>query len=150
LGPYKIVDLNENNAKLENKHNTYKVVKIARLKNFCEDKNKGVCQEDTRFSESDSSLFQDTNTNCPQRPMTRALKKLLDYKNAATMAISILQQDCNFLQDLYTFTKNYTQYCCDKCYATFKTMKFKIPQKQHQIDSLLQETNNNVYSEADL
>jgi hypothetical protein len=101
------------------------------------------------FSESDSSLFQDTNTTCPQRPMTRALKKLLDYKNAPTRAISILQQDCDFLQDLYTFTKNYTQYCCDKCYATFKSRKFKVPKNQHQIDSLLQETNNNVYSKAD-
>jgi len=150
LGPYKIVDLNENNAKFDIKPNKFKVVNIARLKDFCEDKNKSFCQEDTRFSESDSSLFQDTNTNCPQRPMTRALKKLLDYKNAATMAISILHQDCNFLQDPYTFTKNYTQYCCDKCYGTFKTMKFKVHQKPQKIDSLLQETNNNVYSKADL
>ena len=58
--------------------------------------------------------------------MTRALKKLLDYKNAATMAISILQQDCDFLQDPYTFTKNYTQYCCDKCYSAFKNMKLSV------------------------
>jgi hypothetical protein len=29
-------------------------------------------------------------------------------------------------------------------------MKFKIPQKQQEINSLLQERNNNVYSEADL
>ncbi len=93
-------------------------------KNFCEDKTKSFCQEDTHFSESDSSLFQDTNTNCPQRPMTRALRKLLDYKNAATMAISILHQDCNYLQDPYTFTKNYTEYCCDKCYSAFQNMKF--------------------------
>jgi hypothetical protein len=69
LGSYKIVDLNENNAKLEIKSNKYKVVNIARLKKFCEDKSKSVCQEDTCFSESDSSLFQDTSTNCPQRPM---------------------------------------------------------------------------------
>ncbi len=66
------------------------------------------------------------------------------------MAISILHQDCDFLQDPYTFTKNYTQYCCDKCYGAFKTMKFKFPRKPHKIDSLLQETNNNVYSKADL
>jgi hypothetical protein len=126
LGPYKIVDLNDNNATLEIKTNKYKVVNIARLKPFCEDPNKSVCQEDMCFSESDSSLFQDTNTNCPQRPMTRALKKLLDYKNAATMAISILHQDCDYLQDPYTSTKNYTQYCCDKCYSAFKNMKFNV------------------------
>jgi hypothetical protein len=80
--------------------------------------------------------------------MTRALKKLLDHKNAATMAISILHQDCNYLQDPYTFTKNYTEYCCDKCYCAFLNMKFKVPQKQ-KFGPLLQETNNNVYSEAD-
>ncbi len=105
VGPIQIVDLNENNAKLEIKTNKYKIVNIARLKNICEDQSKSVCQEDTHFSESDSSLFQDTNTNCPQRPMTRALKKFLDCKNAATMAISILHQDCNYFQDPYTFTK---------------------------------------------
>jgi hypothetical protein len=56
--------------------------------------------------------------------MTGALKKLLDFKNAATKAIYILHQDCDYLQDLYTFTKNYTQYCCDKCHSAFKNMKF--------------------------
>jgi hypothetical protein len=58
-----------------------------------------------------------------------ALKKLLDYKNAATMAISILHQDCNYLQDPYTFTKNYTEYCCDKCYSAFLKRKFDKKQQ---------------------
>jgi len=43
------------------------------------------------------------------------------YKNAATMAISFLQEDFDCP---YTFTKNYTQYCCDKCYNAFKEMDF--------------------------
>jgi hypothetical protein len=46
------------------------------------------------------------------------------------MAISMLHQDCNYLQDLYTFTKKYTEYFCDKCYSTFLNMKFKVPQKK--------------------
>ncbi len=141
------MDLNENNAKIENKSNKFKIFNVSRLKCFCEDKDKSVCQEDLRLSQGNPGLFQDTNTNCLQRPITRAIKKLIDYKNAATMAISILHQDCNFLHDPYTFTKNYTQYCCDKCYSAFKSMKFKVPQKQHKINSLLKETNNNVYSE---
>jgi Integrase zinc binding domain len=128
LDPYKIVDLNKNNAKIEIKSNKFKIINASRLKPFCEDNNKSVCQEDFCLSQGDPVLFQDTNTNCPQRPITRALKKLIHYKNAATMAISILHQDCDFLQDPYTFTKNYTQYSCDKCYSTFKTMKFKVPQ----------------------
>jgi hypothetical protein len=37
------------------------------------------------------------------------------------MAISFLQEDFDCP---YTFTKNYTQYCCDKCYNAFKAMDF--------------------------
>ena len=37
------------------------------------------------------------------------------------MAISFLQED---FECPYTFTKNYTQYCCDKCYNAFKQMNF--------------------------
>ena len=37
------------------------------------------------------------------------------------MAISFLQEDFDCP---YTFTKNYTQYCCDKCYNAFKEMDF--------------------------
>jgi hypothetical protein len=74
-----------------------------------------------RLSQGDPSLFQDTNILPPNRPITRALQKLIDYKNAATMAISFLQEDFDCP---YTFTKNYTQYCCDKCYNAFKEMDF--------------------------
>jgi hypothetical protein len=99
---FQIIDLNANNAKLEVKNNKFKVVNVSRLKAFCEAKTTDVCQEDTRLSQGDPSLFQDTNIDFPQRPITRALKKLIDYKNAATMAISMLQDD---FECPYTFTK---------------------------------------------
>jgi hypothetical protein len=67
LGPYTIVDLNNNNAKLEIKNNKFKIVNISRLKNFCEPSDKNVCLEDPRLSQGDTSLFQDTNINSPQR-----------------------------------------------------------------------------------
>jgi hypothetical protein len=38
LGPYKIVDLNKNNAKLEVKNNKFKIVNVSRLKS-CLQKN---------------------------------------------------------------------------------------------------------------
>ncbi len=50
-----------------------------------------------------------------------ALKRLIDFKNAAAMAISFLQE---VFECPNTFTKNYTQYCCYKCYNAFKTMNF--------------------------
>ena len=121
LGPYKIVDLNDNNAKLEIKSNKFKIVNCSRLKPFLENKNKSVCPEDKCLSQGDPGLFQDTNTEISNRPLTRALKKLIDYKNAATMAISLLQDD---FECPFTFTKNYTQFCCDKCYNAFKQMDF--------------------------
>ncbi len=37
------------------------------------------------------------------------------------MAISLLQQD---FECPYTFTKNYTEFCCDKCFKVFKEMDF--------------------------
>jgi hypothetical protein len=126
LGPYLIVDLNENNAKFQIKNNKFKIVNCARLKPFLTDTNKNVCPEEIRLSQGDSSLFQDTNILPPNRPITRALQKLIDYKNAATMAISFLQEDFDCP---YTFTKNYTQYCCDKCYHDFKKMDFSTNTK---------------------
>jgi len=121
LGPYKIVDLNDNNAKLEIKTNKFKIVNCSRLKPFLEHKNTSVCPEENRLPQGDPSLFQDTNTDFSNRPLTRALKKLIDYKNAAIMAISLLQED---FECPYTFTKNYTEFCCDKCYNAFKEMDF--------------------------
>ncbi len=121
VGPYKIVDLNDNNAKIEIKPHKFKVVNISRLKAF--EENKNVCPEEPRFFENDPSLSQDTNIDQPQRPLTRALKRLIDFKNAAAMAISFLQED---FECPYTFTKNYTQYCCDKCYNAFKSMNFSM------------------------
>ncbi len=119
LTPKWVLDLNENNAKIELKPNKFKVINISRLKAF--EENKSVCPEETRFFQSHPSLFQDTNIDQPQRPLTRSLKKLIDFKNAAAMAISFLQED---FECPYTFTKNYTQYCCDKCYSAFKSMTF--------------------------
>jgi hypothetical protein len=58
------------------------------------------------------------------------LKKLIEYKNAATMAISMLHQNDDFLNDPYTFTKNYTEFCCDKCYNAFLSMKFSSTNKK--------------------
>jgi hypothetical protein len=93
LGPYKIVDLNENNVKLKIKQNKFKIINISRLKAFHEDTTSRLSQDNLHLSQGNPSLFQDSHQNFPQRPMTRALKKLIDYKNAATMAISILHHE---------------------------------------------------------
>jgi hypothetical protein len=67
------VDLNENNAKIELKPNKFKVINISRLKAYEEDK-KCLSEDATRLLQGDTSLFEDSPTNLPSRPMTRALK----------------------------------------------------------------------------
>jgi hypothetical protein len=79
-GPYKIVDLNENNIKIETKPNKFKIINISRLKAFHEDIQTRLSQDDLHLSQGDPGLFQDSNTNLPQRPMTRALKNSLNIK----------------------------------------------------------------------
>ncbi len=151
LGPYKIVDLNDNNAKLEIKSNKYKIVNCSRLKPFLENKNKSVCPEENCLSQGDPSLFQDTNTEISNRPLTRALKKLIDYKNAATMAISLLQTDFDCP---YTFTQNYTEFCCNKCFDAFKKMDFSndpnVCEKHRNIINFAPKRNTRVNSHCAL
>ncbi len=58
LGPYKIVDVNENNAKLEIKNNKFKIVNVSRLKTFCEPSHKNVCLEDPCLSQAILVFFK--------------------------------------------------------------------------------------------
>jgi hypothetical protein len=58
VGPYKIIDLNKNNAKLEIKPNKFKIINISRLKAFHEEKEKRLSQDKSRLS---PSLFQDSH-----------------------------------------------------------------------------------------
>jgi hypothetical protein len=52
--------------------------------------------------------------------MTRALKKLLDYKKAAAMAISILKEKLEEECDGNIFADNYNKYHCANCYNGIK------------------------------
>ena len=56
----------------------------------------------------------------PPRPMTRTLKKLFDYKNAAAMAISILKDELEEECDGNIFAENHNKYHCVNCYNGIK------------------------------
>ncbi len=120
LGPYKIVDLNDNNAKIEIKPNKFKIINISRLKVFKEETIQCLPQDDLHLSQDDPSLFQDYENQSPQRPMTRALKKLIDYKNAAAMAISLLHNELETECDGNIFADGYDKYHCKNCYNGIK------------------------------
>ncbi len=115
VGPYKIVDINDNNAKIELKPNKFKVINISRLKAFQEE-TKCLSQDAQCLSQGNPSLFEDSTSLSPPRPMTRALKKLLDYKNAAAMAISIINSELEDECDGNMFAENYNKYHCANCY----------------------------------
>jgi hypothetical protein len=121
VGPYKIIDINDNNAKLEIKPNKFKIINISRLKAFHEEKEQRLSQDEQHLLQSDPSLFQDSHNDFPQRPMTRALKKLIDYKNAAAMAISIINDELQEEYDGNIFAEGYNKYHCANCYNGIKT-----------------------------
>jgi hypothetical protein len=54
--------------------------------------------------------------------MTRALKKLIDYKNAATMAISILNNNLEEECDGNIFAEGYDKYHHKNCYKGIKNL----------------------------
>jgi hypothetical protein len=107
------VDINDSNAKLEIKPNKFKVINISRHKSFQEETDKHLSKV---IFQGDKCLFEDTPINSPQRPITRALKKLVDYKNAAAISVSIitnkLQEEC----DGNMVAENYNKYHCANCY----------------------------------
>jgi hypothetical protein len=59
VGPYKIVDLNDYNAKIELKPNKFKVINISRLKAYKEDK-KCLSEDATCLPQGNPSLFEDS------------------------------------------------------------------------------------------
>jgi hypothetical protein len=74
VGPYKIVDVNDTNAKLKIK-NKLKIVNIACLKPFVEETKTCLSQDNSRSSQSHPGLSQDQQDQTLSRPMTRAFKK---------------------------------------------------------------------------
>jgi hypothetical protein len=114
-GPYEIIDVNDNNAKIKIK-NKLKVVNIARIKPFLEKPTIRLSQDDSSpFQDSPNSLDQGQLTVLPKRPMTRAFQKLQDSKNAASLAIAILHEDIEKDCDGNPFADNFDKNHCSNC-----------------------------------
>jgi hypothetical protein len=58
VGPYEIVDINDNNAKLQIK-NKLKIVNIAHIKPFVEEATKSLSKDNSCSSQSNQCLIQD-------------------------------------------------------------------------------------------
>jgi len=57
IGPYKIIDINNNNAKIEIKPNKFKVINVARLKAFQEEHEKRLSEDDQHLLQGNQCLF---------------------------------------------------------------------------------------------
>jgi len=125
-GPYEIIDLNDNNAKIKFK-NKLKVVNIARIKPFLEELNPRLIQDDSSPSQdSTTGLDKGQLKELPKRPMTRAFQKLQDLKNAASIAIAILKEENEELCYDNIFSDSYNKNHCQNCKNGIKTF-LKLP-----------------------
>ena len=87
-GPAKITEINDTNARILLPNGKSKVLNVMHLKKFFSDKS--VSQSDS----DNQNVVPDTlDFNAEPKisgPMTRAMKKLLEHKNAAQLAINVL------------------------------------------------------------
>jgi len=119
VSPFKIIDINDNNTRLKLKSNKLKVVNIAQIKPYVEEATKHLSEDDSHTSQSDQCLSQDDPSlsqyqtkEQPKWPVTKAFKKLIDFKNPTNMAISFLQYELQEECDGNMFAENYNKYHC--------------------------------------
>jgi len=125
-GPYDIIDINDNNAKIKIK-NKLKVVNIARIKPFLEEPTTRLSQDDSSPSQgSPTGLDQGHTQGFPKQPMTRAFQKLQDLKNAASLAIAILTEENKTVCYGNIFDENYDKNHCQNCKKGIKNF-LKLP-----------------------
>jgi hypothetical protein len=76
-GPGEIIDINDTNTKVKI-NNKIKILNVNKLKIFL---------RNTENEESQTFLDNNFNDNSSDKPLTRARAKLINYKNAAQLAV---------------------------------------------------------------
>jgi len=104
-----------------------KIVNIAPIKLFIEEATKHLSEDIDCSSQSDQclpqdnpGLFQDQQDQPPSRSITRAFKKLIDFKNAASIVIAVLQDVNQDECDGNICSENYYKNHCKNCYNGIK------------------------------
>jgi hypothetical protein len=83
IGPGEIIDINDTNAKVKI-NNKIKILNVNKLKLFLQN---NESEADKTFLDYD---FNDTSSD---KPLTRARAKLINYKNAAQLALLMLKEE---------------------------------------------------------
>jgi hypothetical protein len=125
-GPGEIIDINDTNAKVKI-NNKIKVLNVNKLKQFLQ---KTPANRDTVHQELNFNDF------ASERPLTRARAKLIDYKNAAQLALLMPNKEGGDYSD----TENIDSLCDGLCApCDFEVDYFKLNPHQH---SFTQKCNN--------
>jgi hypothetical protein len=82
-GPGKIIDINDTNAK-EKLNNKIKILNVNKLKLFL---------QEHESDQEQTFLNYDFNDAASDKPLTRARAKLINYKNAAQLALLMLKEE---------------------------------------------------------
>jgi hypothetical protein len=86
-GPAKITEINDTNARILLPNRKTKVLNVMHLKKFF-----SLKSDSQNDSDSEQNIPENLDFNAEpkiSRPMTRAMKKLIDHKNAAQLAINV-------------------------------------------------------------
>jgi hypothetical protein len=89
LGPAKITEINDTNARIQLPNGKSKIINIMRIKKFFQQKDKNSESEQNKTVSGSSELDFNSEQNL-SGPVTRAMKKLLEQQKATNLAISVL------------------------------------------------------------
>jgi hypothetical protein len=84
-GPAKITEINDTNARILLSNGKSKVLNVMRLKKFFSEPSD--TQNDSDINQENFDFNAEPKTT---GPVTRAMKKLMEHKNAAQLAINVL------------------------------------------------------------
>ncbi|MFN9940179.1 MAG: hypothetical protein ACK56I_11975, partial [bacterium] len=89
LGPAKITEINDTNARILLPNGKSKILNIMRIKQFFNQKDTNSENEQNKTVSGSSELDFNSEQN-PSGPVTRAMKKLMEQQKATNLAISVL------------------------------------------------------------
>ncbi len=150
-GPGEIIDINDTNAKVK-LNNKIKILKVNKLKLFLQEHESDQEQTFLDYNFNDSSS---------DKPLTHARAKLINYKNAAQLALLMLNEEggssdsdtidsmcngpcpgCDAESEYFQFNppkRNLTQKC-NNC-EDFKKLFIKLKEREEQCYQLRQQIN---------
>jgi hypothetical protein len=150
-GPGEIIDINDTNTKVKI-NNKIKILNVNKLKLFL---------QDNKSEQEQTFLDYNFNDSSNDKPLTRARAKLINYKNAAQLALLMLKEEdgysdfenidslcsepcpsCDTENDYFKLNppkRNFTQKCssCEE----FKKLFLKLKERKEQCYQLKQQIN---------